>query len=135
MFKKKKEPTDGSAKNSRFKQKEPWKYVEPKDLTTPIEIDGQQWFFCTKCKCRATGKIGFYQLSHTDVTHDPDWKPEGNLTSIADPDPTPVPPLRPLTTETQVLDDDLIFTGVNCAPVLVSSAAVDERENHDRSIP
>lgn len=65
MFKKR-EPNDGSAKNSRFKTKEPWKYVEPRDLTTPIEIDGKKWFFCTKCECRTTEKFLDCSWGHID---------------------------------------------------------------------
>ena len=122
---------DSAGSNSaRQKPKDPWKYVEPKDLSKPIVIDGKEWYFCTKCKCRATGKVGYYQLSHTDETHDPDWRPQGNSTPVQDPDPTPSPPLQPPspTAPTAPLDDDLVFTGVNCAPVLGTSQPRDERE-------
>ena len=102
--------------------------MEPKDLSKPVIIDGKECFFCTKCKCRATGHIGFYQLLHTDETHDPNWKPEGNHTPIQDPDPTSSPPLRPLSSAPTPLEDDLVFTGVNCVPVLVKDDTRDERE-------
>ena len=51
--------------------KDPWKYIEPRDLSKPCKVDGKKWYFCAKCKCWATGKVGFYQLSHTDETQDP----------------------------------------------------------------
>ena len=115
----------------RQKPKDPWKYVEPKDLSRPIVTEGKQWYFCTKCKCRATGQVGYYQLSHTDKSHDPHWKPQGNMTPVQDPDPTPSPPLRPPSSTndpSSPMDDDLVFTGVNCAPVLGTCQSRDERE-------
>ena len=119
------------AVGNKMRPKDPWKYIEPKDLTTPVIIDNHKWFFCTKCQCRATGKLGYYQLSHTNDSHDPNWKPEGNLTPIEDPDPVPSPPLRP-PSDQQHMDDDLVFTGVNCAPVVVTQATSRvEREKHD----
>ena len=120
--------SDGSSSSPKLRPKDPWKYIEPRDLTTPVEIDGKRWFFCTKCRCRATGRVGFYQLSHTDSTHDSNWKPEGNITPIEDPDPTPSPPLTP-STDNVDLHDDLVFTGVNCAPVVSTNPPCDEREN------
>ena len=127
MYKKK---DDGATKSPRFEPKEAWKYIELKDLSKPIEIDDKKWYFCTKCKCQATGRIGFYQLLHTDATHDPNWTPEGNLTPVQDPDPTPALPLRsPITFP--ALDNDLIFTGVNHAPVILPSTVVDKREGED----
>lgn len=134
LYKQKNTSSEGATKSPRFKAKEPWKYVEPKDLTAPIEIDDKKWFFCTKCKCRATGKVGYYQLSHTDASHDPHWRPEGNLSTVQDPDPTPAAPIRPPTTP-QTLDDDLIFTGVNHTPVIVASRSVDEREKEAPQLP
>ena len=72
--------------------------------------------------------MGFYQLSHTDDTHDPNWRQEGNVSPIEDPDPIPHPPLRPILA-TDTPDDDLVFTGVNHTPVLFRSQPHDEREN------
>ena len=110
------------------KPKDPWKYVEPKDLTQPVLVDGKEWYFCTKCRCRATGAVGYYQLSHTDESHDPNWRrPQSNLTPVTDPDPTPSAPLRPPNDET-LDDDDLVFTGIHCAPVFRQSGPHAERE-------
>ena len=91
-------------------------------------------FFGTKCKCRATGRISFYQLSYTDETHVPNWKPEGNHSPIQDPDPTPSPPLRPPSLAPDNLEDDLVFTGVNCAPVLETNETRDEREKTEGAV-
>ena len=120
-YKRKPQDKDSSEDTSRFRPKDPWKYIEPKDLTKPVMIDKRAWYFCTKCKCKATGNVGYYQLSHTDETHIDDYKPEGNLSPIVDPDSTPAPPLR-LSDLTQNKDDDnddeLVFTGTYCAPVI-----------------
>ena len=109
-----------------MKAKDPWKYVEPKDLTQLVTIDDKKWYFCTKCKCRATGKVGFYQLSHTDATHDPNWAPEGNVSPITDSDPTPLPPRPPIAHSPD--DDDLVFTGIHLSPVYRIPRMSDERE-------
>ena len=79
--------------DNRFKPNDPWKYVETKDLPKPIIIDDKKCFFCTKRRCRATGNVGYYQLSHTNSTHDPDWKLEGNISPIEDLDSTPHQPI------------------------------------------
>ena len=43
-----------------------WRYVEPKDLKAPLVDDGRTWKFCTKCKCKRSGRVGLYILSHFD---------------------------------------------------------------------
>ena len=115
------------------KLKDPWKYIEPKDLTQPVIIKGKKWYFCTKCRCRSSRKVGFYQLLHTDATHDPNWRPQGNLTPVTDPDPTPAASIRLLINRESELDeDDLVFTGVNCTPILRTFNLHTERENGSR---
>ena len=92
-------------------------------------IDKRAWYFCTKCKCKATGNVGYYQLSHTDETHIDDYKPEGNLSPIVDPDPTPAPPLLPSDFPAhEDEDDELIFTGTYCAPVIAFNRPSNEGE-------
>ena len=113
-----------------MRPKDPWKYVELHNLTMSVEIDGKKCYYCTKCKCRATRRVGFYQLSHTDATHDPNWKPEGNLTPIKNPYPTPLPLPTP-TIDNLDLHDELVFTSINCAPVVLHHTPGDERENID----
>ncbi len=107
-----------------------WIYIEPKDLTQPCEVlEGRKWYFCTKCKSRAIGKMGFYQLCHTNATNNPNWRPEGKLTPIVDPDLTPAPPLCPPTqSHSGALDDDLVFMGINCTLILADWLLRDERE-------
>ena len=47
-----------------------WKYVKPDDVTVPrVDAQGKIWKFCSKCKCRATNKVGYYQLSHYEADH------------------------------------------------------------------
>ena len=125
---------DSPSGGPKMRPKDPWKYIEPHNLTMPVEIEGKKWYYCTKCKCRATGKVGFYQLSHTDATHDPNYKPEGNLTPVEDPDPTPPPPLAQPIDENVELHDDLVFTGVNCAPVALLYPSRNKRENVDFNV-
>ena len=108
------EATAGSGGSSaKLKPKDPWKYIEPKDLS-----------------------LGYYQLSHTDATHDPKWRPEGNASPVVDPDPTPSAPIRPPVPSSSgaLEEDDLVFTGVNCTPVLSSNGFRTERENSSKII-
>ena len=42
---------------------------EPKDLKVPLVDDGRTWKFCTKCKCKRSGRVGLYILSHFDSEH------------------------------------------------------------------
>ena len=70
--------------------------------------------------------IGFYQLLHTNATHDPNWKPKGNLAPIEDPNSIAPLPIRP-PSAAQEIDADLVFTGVNCTPVVVHHASRDKR--------
>ena len=67
------QPQPGTANlNNRYKQVAlaDWKYVKPVNITTTKTDNlGRVWKFCTKCKCRATNKVGHYQLSHLDSNH------------------------------------------------------------------
>ena len=131
-----------------------WKYIKPTVLTVPrVDSNGKIWKFCTKCKCRATGTIGIYQLSHWNAEHVDNYRrpgstpaanpassgdtseappevpdassttaPEGNLTSVANPNPIPPGPpdvtIRPLEEATDAHDiDEIEFTGMWCAAV------------------
>ena len=56
-----------------------WKYVKPTVLTVPrVDSNGKTWKFCTKCKCRATGTVGIYQLSHWDSEHVDNYRRPGS---------------------------------------------------------
>ena len=59
-----------------------WKYQKPADITVPrVDANGKIWKFCSKCKCRATGKSGFYQLSHYEPDHVDNYRrPNGATT-------------------------------------------------------
>ena len=118
----------------RHKQKDPWKYIEPKDISKPVIIDGKKWFYCSKCRCRATGQLGFYQLSHTDATHDPNWSPESNHSPVQDPDPSaPAPICPPSTDSAEFADDDPVYTGIHFAPVLLACSNPAARDKRDRA--
>jgi hypothetical protein len=75
-----------------------WKYIEPKDILVNHKDDeGREWKFCMKCKCKATNKKGFFQLTHLDSDHNDDhWKKykkvEANITKVED-DPSHAIPL------------------------------------------
>jgi hypothetical protein len=103
-----------------------WKYIEPKDLTVPVvDNEGQEWKFCTHCKCRRTDKVGIYQLSHFDADHVNNYQPpprtsEGNLAAVTDPHPIPDGPPAATTTESHLDSSavsDIEFIGVWHTPV------------------
>ena len=107
-----------------------WKYVRPTDLKqTKKDEKGQEWKFCTKCKCRVTGRQGIYNLSHFDHEHKDDFKKtktQANLSSLADPD-SGVPFGPPQSTMKGPPDDDpdaIEFHGMWCAPIADASLEV-----------
>ena len=118
-------------------------------MTVPrVDANGKTWKFCTKCKCRATGAVGIYQLSHYDAEHVDNYRrpgstpaanpaassdtseappevptataPQGNLTSVANPNLIPPGPpdvtVRFATDEAHDIDE-IEFTGMWCAMV------------------
>ena len=130
-----------------------WKYVRPADLTVPyVDNRGRSWKFCTQCRCRATDRVGIYQLSHFDTEHRapdpgppavaaaapparssdpaPAIAPQSNLTQVLD--PHPLPPGPPAITGTvydlddfAAIDDDpdaIEFQGMWCAAVYSTDA-------------
>ena len=72
----------GSSEKGTSRQKTAlaaWKYIKPTDLKVPrVDANGKTWKFCTKCKCRATGVIGIYQLSHYDSEHVDNYRRPGS---------------------------------------------------------
>jgi hypothetical protein len=106
-----------------------WKYIEPRDISViHKDEEGHEWKFCTHCKCKATNKRGFFQLTHLDSDHnDEHWKTykkvEVNLTKIHY-DPSHAIPLGPpaVTTLEPTSDpedeDEMTFTGAWYTPAL-----------------
>ncbi len=77
-------------------------------MTVPYEDNrGRKWKFCSHCKCRATERVGIYQLSHFDNDHrGPDPGPPAVAPGSA-PAPRsadPAPAVAPQSNLTQVLD-------------------------------
>jgi hypothetical protein len=114
------------------------KYIEPKDISVVHkDEEGRQWKFCTHCKCKATHKKGFFQLTHFDSEHNNEhWKTykkvEANLTKIHD-DPSHAIPLGPpavTTLEPTSGDEDeyeMTFTGAWFTPALpIDPPSVDD---------
>ena len=125
-------PKDGKSEEDDTNKRRPrkplaaWKYIEPKDPSVAfVDDDGKEWKYCSKCVCKASGKQGFYTLSHFTDEHKTDFKPkpQANLSGItAETDPNvQIPSLPPEVTSsesdvTDLLDPDrLIFTGAWCA--------------------
>ena len=96
-----------------------WRYLEPKDLKSTLVDDGRTWKFCTKCKCKKTGRLGLYILSHSDADHVDNWTPksEGNLASVDV--PLNVPEATVAAASLFDPDDDIEFQGLGawCASV------------------
>ena len=46
-----------------------WKYIHPSDKDQTIEVNGITFKFCAKCTCRKTGRVGFYNRTHTTSQH------------------------------------------------------------------
>jgi len=49
---------------------EEWKYAHPPDTENgQLIMNGNTWFFCLKCKCKFTGKVGFFNKTHNTPDH------------------------------------------------------------------
>ena len=46
-----------------------WKYIKPADEDQKVTMNGMDFFFCGKCRCRRTGKVGFYNRTHSTSQH------------------------------------------------------------------
>ena len=46
-----------------------WKYLKPADLDQCIEVNGSTYYWCGKCVCRNTSKVGLYNLTHSTSQH------------------------------------------------------------------
>lgn len=96
-----------------------WKYIEPKDSTKEHPDSNQKpWKWCSKCKCKATGRQGIMQLSHFDKDHVQGFRATEKtamMASVADPDQgVPLAPPTITTTEPNDEEEDpdgLVFTG------------------------
>jgi hypothetical protein len=119
-----------------------WKYIEPYDISViHKDEEGHEWKFCTKCKCKATNKKGFFQLAHLESEHnDEKWKTyekvEANITKIND-DPSHAIPLgTPAVTTLEPTsgpedEDEMTFTGAWYTPAL----PIDPPNNKDDFSP
>ena len=114
---------------------EEWRYCCPADLSKALHIYGKEWKFCPKCRFRATGKEGIYQLSHQIKDHidgygqqstvysTSTFAPSANISHHILDQLTGVPTGPQQVTETEafaqhVMDpDEIEFLGMWCAPV------------------
>jgi hypothetical protein len=49
---------------------EEWKYAHPPDTVNgQMTLNGNTWFFCLKCTCKYTGKVGFFNKTHNTPDH------------------------------------------------------------------
>ena len=124
------------AKKPKSDELPAWRYLEPKDLKVPRVDNGRSWKFCTKCKCKKSGKIGLYILSHFDPEHEDNWVPpknEGNLAAVDV--PLNIPEATVVDPSLLAIGDDIEFQdlGAWCASVDPSGIsfvpAIVEREN------
>jgi hypothetical protein len=47
-----------------------WRYIEPVDKKSAIVIGDVTYKWCSECRCRATGKQGYFTTSHFTDAHD-----------------------------------------------------------------
>lgn len=100
-----------------------WRYIEPVDKTSVVVVGEHSYKWCSKCRCRATGKQGYFTTHHFTHEH-VDKKvslgngPEANHSSIV--------PLVPLADDAIVdtdipEDEQLVFAGPWHCSVFVDS--------------
>ena len=57
---------DDDSKNSNGGDSN-WRYITPTDENSIIEVNGVKYYYCKSCKCKRTGKVGFYNRTHTST--------------------------------------------------------------------
>jgi hypothetical protein len=112
-------PTPGPTSDTAMNRKPmpAWRYIEPVDKTSAIVIGDLTYKWCSECRCRATGKKGFFTTTHFTAEHvnknvgfDASVNHSALLNRREDQD---VVPDRDV-----IEDDDLVFTGPwHCAIV------------------
>ena len=130
--------------NNRYKHTAlaDWKYIKPANISiTKTDNIGCFWKFCKKCKCRATNKMGHYQLSDLDsnlidnyftchqaapITPPPASSPlitttTNSITEVAPPD-------TPQSNHTAVVNPNLVSLGL---PDVTTPAPTDANDNFD----
>jgi hypothetical protein len=123
-----------------------WRYIEPVDKDSSIVMGDLTFKWCSHCKCRVTGKQGFFTTTHGTSEHGQKkvvFDPEVNHSPIA----APHPPDADAEASELNEDDELVFTGpwhcaiienddlstdVDTSPsVWIAAASVDDDETCD----
>jgi hypothetical protein len=89
-----------------------WQFICAANWTTPyVDNRGRSWKFCTHCRCRATQRMGMYQLTHFDSEHcSPDSGPPAPTAALPADSISPLP-TAPSENHTQVINPSFIFPG------------------------
>jgi len=56
------DPTAGTGTQTK---EQAWRYLKPADDNSSIEVNVLTYYYCKHCKCKKTGKQGFYNRTHT----------------------------------------------------------------------
>lgn len=119
-----------------------WRYLKPADPTQILEVDGTKYKWCGTCKCRATGKQGFFTTTHFTSEHV--QKNVSIVTPAANHSPLPLLPHADdgFTPDSIPQEERLIFTGPwHCGVEMVSSVTlevddvIDEVTNVSSEVP
>ena len=62
-------PASASTPNSSLIPGAVWKYIKPANLDQEITMNGNQYWYCAKCRCTRTNKTGFYNRTHPTSQH------------------------------------------------------------------
>jgi hypothetical protein len=98
-----------------------WRYIKPADIMSAI-VDGEITYkWCDKCRCRATGKQGYYTTTHGTVDH---IDKTVGFASTAAANHSSIMPLVPLADDSFLPDsipdeEVLVFSGPWHTPIAV----------------
>jgi hypothetical protein len=93
-----------------------WRYIEPVDKTGVVLVGDISYKWCGKCRCRATGKQGYFTTHHFTHEHVDKQVSFGNGTATVSANHSSVAPLVPLADDSFVddsipEDEMLVFAG------------------------
>mmetsp|Transcript_15021 Transcript_15021/g.28265 ORF Transcript_15021/g.28265 Transcript_15021/m.28265 type:complete len:2300 (+) Transcript_15021:159-7058(+) len=146
--------SSGAGTNNNTRSPFPaWRYIEPVDKASSIVIGDVTYKWCGECRCKATGKKGYFTTSHFTAQHGEKrvtFGPAANNSAVLPSDddaPPSIAPIVPLAedsfTPEDVPDQDmLIFSGpwycpvvdVDCShPCVWMTSASDEQVPNDEN--
>ena len=124
----------GNSNQNRYGSKAGWKYAKPHpdNENTALVVNEVSWWWCGKCKCVSSGKVGYYNKEHTTANH-PTVAADGNTNNAGVNDFIDMalpPPILPSTNPEETAPDEPLLHDDNALEMDGGWVASCEWNNH-----